>query len=94
MGVEKTKGGIDMSKSKVVKIYKTCSAFPAQWEGRFEDGGELFIRYRWGYLSVDKDDEEIFGKQIGNSLHGMLSYERLKSIVTNINFPQQEQEEH
>jgi hypothetical protein len=37
----------------VVKhIEKTCNACPSQWEGRAVDNRPIYIRYRWGWLSV------------------------------------------
>ena len=37
---------------KVTSITQTCSACPAQWEGITEDNRKIYVRYRWGYLSV------------------------------------------
>jgi len=81
---------------KVIKITNTCGACPAQWEGKFDDGDNLYIRYRWGYLEVNKDKDdavfgkEVFGKQIGDGLDGTLSYKDLKKEVNNIEFPESE----
>lgn len=33
-------------------LTQTCGACPSQWEGELEDGRMLYIRYRWGYLSI------------------------------------------
>jgi len=41
-----------MSKPKVVELTKTCKACPAQWEGQLDDGRVIYVRYRWGGLSV------------------------------------------
>lgn len=84
---------------RVVKIIRTCFACPSQWEGEFSNGDKLYIRYRWGYLSVRRDSqdavngEEIFGEQVGDGLDGVLRYEDLKSIVKNIEFPEEEIED-
>lgn len=60
----------------------TCSACPAQWEGHTENNEPIYIRYRWGYLSIRKGNvgdedgvagEEIFGKQIGDGFDGMIT---------------------
>lgn len=37
---------------KVVSLTKTCGGCPAQWEGLTEDGRAVYVRYRWGILSV------------------------------------------
>ena len=83
-------------KLKVNKIVRTCYAAPTQWEGYFNDGDKLYIRYRWGYLSVRKDKtnavrgKEIFGKQIGDSFDGYMDHSELKKIVKIIKFPDKE----
>jgi len=56
---------------KVVEVWKTCDAFPAQWEGKTKDGKDVYVRYRWGNLTVqvanvtgeDRDIVEHFKKQ-------------------------------
>ncbi len=39
-------------------IKKTCTACPAQWEGTTDDGREVYVRYRFGHLSVALSDEK------------------------------------
>ena len=45
----------------VVEIERTCTACPAQWEGKTRDNRPVYIRYRYGYLSVQigKPGEEL-----------------------------------
>lgn len=78
---------------KVTSIVQTSTACPSQWEGTLEDGRMVYVRYRWGYLSVRVsptpttevldavDGEEVFGKEIGGGLDGWLSYSQLKEEV-------------
>ena len=59
---------------KIHNLIQTCELCPSQWEGNLEDGRMVYVRYRWGRLSVmashepsdDVDDalegEEIFRK--------------------------------
>lgn len=73
----------------VKEIEQTCEACPSQWEGYTDDERCIYIRYRWGFLSVrigppgDKSElagvrgEEILRKHLGDSYHGILSYEEL-----------------
>jgi len=56
---------------KVVELERTCPAFPSQWEGKLEDGRMVYIRYRWGWLSIrisnkptDNVDEAVCGKEV------------------------------
>jgi hypothetical protein len=37
---------------QVAKITKTCEACPAQWEGELVDGTPIYVRYRWGGLTI------------------------------------------
>jgi len=77
----------------ITKMTETCGGCPSQWDGWDEDGAYFYFRYRWGYLRVDtapteKDwtyggtpsgkCETIFGKQIGDGMDGIMSYEALK----------------
>ena len=67
---------------KVVELKRTCWACPSQWEGKTDAGNDVYIRYRWGYLRVDLDGQEIFGKQIDESgWDGIMDYDKLKEIV-------------
>ena len=70
------------------KLIQTCDACPSQWEGYTDKHEPVYIRYRWGYLSVsigkvNQSIEEIyqnesFGWQIGAGFAGFLSFEELK----------------
>ena len=51
---------------KVKSITNTCSMCPSQWEGITLDGKKVYVRYRWGYLRVEVDDNQIYGKQLKN----------------------------
>lgn len=37
---------------EVHDLRRTCIACPSQWEGRIHDYGSIYIRYRWGCLTV------------------------------------------
>lgn len=73
----------------ITKLEQTCAACPSQWEGKTSDGDYVYIRYRWGYLSVtlyaiDKllvHGKQIFGKAIGEDLDGAMSFEELKEAT-------------
>jgi hypothetical protein len=44
---------------KIVSLTKTCDAAPAQWQGKLANGHDIYIRYRYGYLSV-RMGEQLF----------------------------------
>lgn len=33
-------------------LVQTCDACPSQWDAETDDGRPVYIRYRWGFLSV------------------------------------------
>lgn len=87
-------------KVTITKITKTCAACPAQWEAKTDDGMVVYIRYRWGGLSIcigDTIDNAVMGKEImhtsyGNGLDGTMDYETLKEIAKKyIVFPESEE---
>lgn len=49
---------------KITSLRKTCSACPSQWEGETSDGRAVYIRYRWGGLSLG------IGKTIEQAISG------------------------
>ena len=59
----------------------TCLACPSQWEGITDDGESVYIRYRWGHLSVSVSGTKIFSRQIGDGLDGVLSTTDMLAIT-------------
>jgi len=44
-----------MDRDNIIQVYdlrRTCIACPSQWEGRVNDHGSIYIRYRRGWLTV------------------------------------------
>jgi len=81
---------------KVTNIVETCFACPSQWEGKTEDGHTIYIRYRWGHLSVrvsystsEDISDAVMGKEIislsyGDGMSGVMSYEELKYLCRDV----------
>jgi len=78
---------------EVKSVAQTCSACPAQWEGETSDARPIYVRYRWGYLSVSigepgqdifgaVEGPEVFGKEVGGGLQGFMTYAELRRITT------------
>ena len=99
--------GIEMTEKpmiNVTKITKTCSACPAQWEGWTDDNRQIYVRYRWGHLTVelgeigDKaemaavDGEEVLSYHKDNHPYGgYMEYDELKQITKDvISFPEED----
>lgn len=77
---------------KIKNLVQTCGACPSQWEASTEDNRPIYIRYRWGYLEIHigkpGDDvhevaatEEVYGAQLGDSYHGVISWQEIEPIV-------------
>lgn len=95
-----------IEKLQITKLRKTCEACPAQWEGEDSKGNPIYIRFRWGYLSIRQeekgedimsaiDGKEIFGEKLSDGLDGSLSFEELKnaakSRLIEIEWPEKEE---
>jgi len=69
-------------------LIKTCEACPSQWEGQLDDDLYLYIRYRWGVLSVgigETLDEAIgnrnFLEKVGDTFDGVMSTSTMLSYL-------------
>ncbi len=58
---------------RIRNLVQTCDACPSQWDAETEDGRNVYIRYRWGYLSVDVSGLEVFGSGVGSGSDGCMS---------------------
>jgi hypothetical protein len=77
----------------------TCGACPTQYEGRLLDGRMVYIRYRWGYLSIRISNESttdisdavngtvIYGRQLGEDLDGSIEWTNIASVLDSILLP-------
>ena len=73
-----------MMRHRVAELRKTCAACPAQWEGMTEDGMAIYIRYRWGFLSVSVGIETIFCQRAGDSLDGYMEDDQLREHLRGV----------
>ncbi len=83
----------------VTQIVKTCTACPAQWEGKTNTGDWIYVRYRHGTLAIslwpdsEGDGEwlEIFATDHGDRLGGWMEYEEMVKIAPDwITWPESE----
>lgn len=85
-----------MAALRVESVTWTCGACPSQWEGRLDDGRRIYVRYRWGRLSVRVSDAptddtmdavggtEVVGVQLSDGLDGLLTYEELGAATRGV----------
>ncbi|MDR3582489.1 MAG: hypothetical protein P4L67_04420 [Candidatus Pacebacteria bacterium] len=71
-------------KPKVKTIIMTCSISPSQWVGKTENGSDLYIRYRWGGLSVDVNDIEILYADCGHGYDGEMTTARMMGLTKDV----------
>lgn len=78
---------------RVVRLTKTAEACPSAWEGRTDTGEWVYVRYRWGSLTVGagatRDEavargiwegqggRTVFAGELGDRLDSWLSFEEL-----------------
>jgi hypothetical protein len=78
----------------IARIEQTCTACPSQWNAWTDDGEYVYIRYRWGCLSIDRamtpdawredDCEVVLEKDIGELWDGQMSYDELKRFTKDV----------
>jgi hypothetical protein len=73
---------------QIASIEQTCFRSPSQWEGILTTGEPIYIRYRWGRLSVNigpvggsiedaLSTEDWFSQKIGSDLDGEITLEEV-----------------
>jgi hypothetical protein len=65
----------------VTSLEQTCGACPSQWEGRTIDGDYLYIRYRFGTLTVNLNDARMYRGNHGDPLDGSMSTGTMARIL-------------
>lgn len=78
----------------IEEIYKTCEACPSQWQGKLETGEYVYIRYRWGVLSIGYDadyNNAVLQNKVTLSIGGdydgtMSSSEMIKHLLPYVSF--------
>ena len=75
---------------QILTLIQTCSESPSQWEGKLEDGRQIYIRYRWGELTIDliQDSKEtnLLTEQLGSEYDGSLPEKKLRKILSKHGF--------
>jgi hypothetical protein len=66
---------------KVKDLIRFGSYCPTQWDGETTNGEKVYIRYRWGVLTVDIDGEEVFSAKAGKEFDGIMGDEEMKELT-------------
>jgi len=70
---------------KIKSLIQTCSACPTQYNGETDDGKYVYIRYRFGKLSMEIDHKVIYVGYIGDALDGCISLDKIKELTKDLN---------
>lgn len=71
---------------KIVELNRDCLACPSAWIAKTDTGSVLYIRYRWGTLTVreSKDIDSlftegsiIFDRTVGDFYDGFMGYQEM-----------------
>lgn len=70
------------------EVELTCQACPSQWEGTLADGRHVYVRFRFGVLSVglgatveEARCDETFREMISDGLDGFIRWEGVLEAV-------------
>ncbi len=81
---------------KVIKVIRSCTACPSQWEGESSTGQFVYARYRAGRMRVDVAPTEdmwvqsphrdftVYTEDFGHPLDGYITYDELKTHTTGV----------
>ena len=62
---------------KVTRVVQTCRACPSQWDAWTPNGNYVYIRYRYGHLTVDVDNSPVFSAVVGDRLDGSMTWDEV-----------------
>ncbi len=65
----------------LLELIPLCGGCPSDWEARDHLGREVYIRYRWGHLRVEIDQQVVWSVQHGDPLDGMMSVEEMVPLT-------------
>ena len=75
---------------KVENLEQTCEACPSQWEFTTDNGRPVYVRYRWGFLTVyinesgnAIDGTVLFCKKIGHGFDGTITWKEIEEKYMN-----------
>lgn len=78
-------------------LQQTCHACPSSWEFQTDNNRGVYVRYRWGHLTVtvyppnETDDNGIciLSEQLGDSFDGVIDWETVESLLLPLDVEQE-----
>ena len=77
----------ELSKPVVAFLVKTCDALPSQWHGITQDGKFVYIRYRYGSLTVEVGPhwlEQVFELDCGSAWSGFMEDDEMQQHTSDV----------
>lgn len=79
-------------KLKLYNLVQTCFACPSQWDAKDEEGGEIYIRFRFGNLTAQRSivpggspfGDYLYDESVSDGLDGTMSEEEMLSKLNAI----------
>lgn len=68
----------------VRNLKKTCDSCPAQWEGRTNHGEFIYIRKRFGWLTVTVARVQYVAEEHGDEYDGSLTKEEMLEVCKDL----------
>jgi hypothetical protein len=73
----------------ISELVQTCASCPSQWNGIADDGRRVYVRYRWGWLTVtayrkeldEPDAEQVYRRRHGDEYDGTMSTDMLSLVL-------------
>lgn len=69
---------------KISLLKNMGTVCPTQWEGSTPDCENVYIRYRWGSLTVSIDHKLVYDKHVGGGLDGYMTNAELVEHLTGV----------
>jgi len=77
---------------KIISLEQTCYACPSQWDAVTSDDRRVYIRFRWGLLTVEIGepgdtafpDHEILEKVHSDGMDGFMTEATMKELTASV----------
>ena len=67
----------------VLSVTQTCGMCPSQWDAWTDTGEYLYIRYRWGVLTVSRGEISnfVYSQAVGDPYDGFMEWARVLELT-------------
>ena len=69
---------------RVRKLTDMRTSCPAQWTAETFHGEDVYIRYRWGWITVYVGGKDIYTKKCGADYAGTMDTKEMKRVLKNV----------